>query len=213
MFVCCPEKEAKKRVNKLNDLKNLVHTIEEKMLIPCSLAPPCCQACPPPPCPPTSCHPCCPPCCVTNLLHTTTTNPCPVEPPKEPRVSPDIMVCYKHAVTEKKRDGRPARRNPTVRAKRAKSRELRSGILHVGCDCEKRNGLQDDCRRTDCMGSPECLTKPEPTCGPSEFCDGKHLYKKYEVKKGGDGDANANDDDVTGKVTFFYNCYPAMVKC
>ncbi|CAG2056541.1 unnamed protein product [Timema podura] len=49
---------------------------------------------------------------------------------------------------------------------RYKSRELRSSVLLTGCDCKKRNGLQEDCRRRDC-GIPECLTMPEPQCLPS----------------------------------------------
>lgn len=63
--------------------------------------------------------------------------------------------------------------------KQSKSRELRASILYVNCDCEKRNGLQDDCQRMECHGSPECLTQP-PTCGPSAFASGKHLEKKRE---------------------------------
>lgn len=64
----------------------------------------------------------------------------------------------------------------------SKSRELRGGILYTGCDCEKRNGLQDDCQRTGCHGSPACLTSP-PTCPPSQFSNGKHLLKKMKPPK------------------------------
>jgi hypothetical protein len=35
------------------------------------------------------------------------------------------------------------------------------------CYCGKRNGLQDDCRRTLCQGRPECFTDP-PSCRPSQ---------------------------------------------
>ncbi|XP_017771598.1 PREDICTED: uncharacterized protein LOC108558999 [Nicrophorus vespilloides] len=64
-------------------------------------------------------------------------------------------------------------------AHRANSRELRASILYRGCDCEKRNGLQDDCRRTGCHGSPECRMQP-PTCAPSEFSNAKHLTRLKE---------------------------------
>lgn len=63
--------------------------------------------------------------------------------------------------------------------KQSKSRELRASVLYVNCDCEKRNGLQDDCQRMECHGSPECLTQP-PTCGPSAFASGKHLEMKRQ---------------------------------
>lgn len=65
------------------------------------------------------------------------------------------------------------------RKERSKSCELRSSILYSGCECEKRNGLQDQCPRSECQGSPACLTRP-PTCGPSEFAGGKHLTKKTD---------------------------------
>ena len=51
--------------------------------------------------------------------------------------------------------------------KEVKSRELVGGVLYTGCDCNKRNGLQHDCKRTLCQGRPECLTKPDPMCIPS----------------------------------------------
>jgi hypothetical protein len=38
---------------------------------------------------------------------------------------------------------------------------------YIGCCCGKKNGLQDDCRRSLCQGRPECLTDP-PTCLPSQ---------------------------------------------
>jgi hypothetical protein len=46
-----------------------------------------------------------------------------------------------------------------------KDQELRGGVFHNGCDCSKRNGLQDDCQRIECQGRPECLTDP-PMCIP-----------------------------------------------
>ncbi|XP_073983452.1 uncharacterized protein [Rhodnius prolixus] len=50
---------------------------------------------------------------------------------------------------------------------RQKSFELKNSIMLKGCDCHKHNGLQDNCERSECRGSPECLTQPLPTCGPS----------------------------------------------
>jgi hypothetical protein len=47
-----------------------------------------------------------------------------------------------------------------------KDQELRGGVFHSGCDCSKRNGLQDDCQRIECQGRPECLTDP-PMCIPA----------------------------------------------
>ncbi|XP_026470948.1 small proline-rich protein 2H-like [Ctenocephalides felis] len=66
--------------------------------------------------------------------------------------------------------------------KRCKSRELRAGILYVGCDCPKRNGIQDDCRRAECQGSPPCLVKPEPICCPSQYADARHYACKYKSR-------------------------------
>ncbi|RZB38894.1 hypothetical protein BDFB_012173 [Asbolus verrucosus] len=188
MFFCGPEKEAKKRVERLGDLKQLVEAIENKMLVPCSLV--CCPVC-------------CPPC----LQDVVKEAPTPPQPP-------DTMVCYKIEKKEKRKASRNTKKQEQPkRTKRAKSRELRGGILYGGCDCEKRYGLQDDCPRTGCHGSPECLTKPDPICGPSEFSNGKHLGKKFGidhkvvdvVASGG----QAQEDDCT----VHYNCYPATIKC
>lgn len=52
--------------------------------------------------------------------------------------------------------------------KRCKSFELRGGTLHKLCQCARRNGLQYDCPRTECMGRPCCLTKPDASCCPSK---------------------------------------------
>lgn len=73
---------------------------------------------------------------------------------------------------------------------------------------------QDDCPRTGCHGSPECLTNP-PTCGPSEFSNGKHLGKKNQYsylqkskngKKGGQGEGNQKQQSAK------YKCYPATIE-
>uniref|UniRef100_A0A1B6LMD2 Uncharacterized protein n=1 Tax=Graphocephala atropunctata TaxID=36148 RepID=A0A1B6LMD2_9HEMI len=50
---------------------------------------------------------------------------------------------------------------------RSRSQELRAGFFHLGCVCYKRNGLQDDCQRSDC-GYEECVHRP-PDCEPSTF--------------------------------------------
>jgi hypothetical protein len=53
--------------------------------------------------------------------------------------------------------------------KRCRSRELRGSILYTTCDCPKRNGLSDDCRKKECFGRPRCMAKPTPCCCPSKF--------------------------------------------
>lgn len=103
-----------------------------------------------------------------------------------------------------------------IRLKQSKSRELRASIMYVGCDCEKRNGLQDDCQRTECHGSPECLTRPYPTCGPSEFCNGKHLGRPYpEIGKNtasgasyGNTAQNTKADNAIDSLEYEYQCFP-----
>ncbi|RZC37920.1 keratin-associated protein 9-1-like [Asbolus verrucosus] len=163
---------------------------------PCCPVPACCPGtCPPPStpvpvcCPPVSCPvtvpPCLPICTPVPPPCVPVCNPCPEEQPCVPCNPPQMMVCYR----------RPKCSNGS--GKRSKSRELRASILHVGCDCEKRNGLQDDCPRSECRGSPECMTKPDPTCGPSEFSNGKHLGKRNYGK---------------GKDLEEYQCYPAYVR-
>lgn len=49
----------------------------------------------------------------------------------------------------------------------AASVELRCGVLYSGCQCVKRDGLQQDCPRSECQGRPACLAYPAPTCVPS----------------------------------------------
>ncbi|XP_057672435.1 uncharacterized protein LOC130903981 isoform X1 [Diorhabda carinulata] len=64
----------------------------------------------------------------------------------------------------------------------SKSRELRSSILYVGCQCERRNGLQDECPRFECQGSPVCLL-PSPQCGPGTHAREKQLEKRISTTK------------------------------
>lgn len=41
-----------------------------------------------------------------------------------------------------------------------------SRITASGCECIKRNGLQDDCPLPRCKGSPSCKITPFPRCEP-----------------------------------------------
>lgn len=152
---------------------------------------------------------------------------------------PNVMICFKSTNpsdkngTKKEKDANSKKKGKDAdskkkekdedakkqerRGKRSKSCELRASILYHGCECEKRNGLQDDCPRSECHGSPECLTLP-PTCGPSEFAGGKHLtkiadewLKKREeatkkLKKDQEG-ASGSKSDKKGRQTD-YDCYP-----
>ncbi|GJQ87347.1 hypothetical protein Trydic_g17393 [Trypoxylus dichotomus] len=148
---------------------------------------------------------------------------------------PNVMVCYK--VGKVKSSGAKAKKNTKntndnnarmMPLKQSKSRELRGSVMYVGCDCENRNGLQDDCQRTECHGSPECLTVPHPTCGPSQFSHGKHLGKSYmyggyghgTVSKGSHGSAHAaptsgtkpeNSGNDADSAEYEYRCFPANV--
>lgn len=53
----------------------------------------------------------------------------------------------------------------------SRSRELRGGRLISSCNCVRRNGLQDDCERSECQGRSKCLTRPFPKCCPSIFAN------------------------------------------
>lgn len=46
---------------------------------------------------------------------------------------------------------------------------MKGSILITSCDCVKRNGLQWECPRSECMGRPCCTTKPIPSCCPSKY--------------------------------------------
>lgn len=130
-------------------------------------------------------------------------------------------MCYKVAKarsTSANKTKKGNRLNATdatgIPTKQSKSRELRAGQMYVGCDCEKRNGLQDGCRRTECNGSPECLTLPNPTCGPSQFSNGKHLgqtpYPSIGSggRRGGPTSAKQDPNDASD-VEYEYQCFPA----
>lgn len=118
-------------------------------------------------------------------------------------------MCYKIPGGKKKKKSKKTEPD-VIRVKKSQSRELRSSQLYVGCDCERRNGLQDDCPRTDCKGSPECITHP-PTCGPSEYAGAKHLIAKgdaYNRRKNG----LVEEEEDDGYVEEEYQCFPAYIK-
>ncbi|KAG5876712.1 hypothetical protein JTB14_038029 [Gonioctena quinquepunctata] len=230
-FVCPPKEESEGKVRLINDIRKVLDEVEKKfsvsarpVCVPCCLPVPVCDLPPCYPCAPPPCHPCAPPPCY----------PCAPPPchPCAPKCGgwnrnngdalreqmtyaqikpPEVMVCYKVCQKNgKKAEEVGYQQQDMYRLKQSKSRELRASILYTGCDCEKRDGLQDDCLRTDCRGSPECFTNP-PTCGPSEFCNGKHLAKKSPTKKGkDDGGAVRNDEGLNFSNTK-YKCFPAVV--
>ncbi|XP_050529636.1 uncharacterized protein LOC126899125 [Daktulosphaira vitifoliae] len=47
--------------------------------------------------------------------------------------------------------------------------ELRGGQIIVSCKCTRNDGMQQECRLPKCMGRPECLNWPLPTCKPSQL--------------------------------------------
>ena len=63
--------------------------------------------------------------------------------------------------------------------RRCKSRELRGGILYRDCECVRRNGLQDDCPRTDCNLKFTCLRMPKPIC-----CPGRNVQRFSDMEFG-----------------------------
>ncbi|XP_057663017.1 uncharacterized protein LOC130898013 isoform X1 [Diorhabda carinulata] len=193
-FVCPPKDSAEQQLKVIKNIKDIVENLEKSMTI--GVKPICIPACIPiadyPK--PAKSTTCCPPSC--NV---------PVNSKREP---PDVMVCYKTTKNHPKpsTDQSNARNEKIIKLKSAKSRELRGGIFYRGCDCCKWFGLQDDCLRTGCHGSPECLTNP-PTCGPSQFCDGKHLRKKKDEKK----QSNKSDHHL-GDTRHCFKCYPAVIQ-
>lgn len=132
-------------------------------------------------------------------------------------------MCYKEKCKYSKSDTNPVRstKEPVItRVKQSKSRELRASRMYVGCGCEKKNGLQDQCPRTDCLGSPECLTQPYPICGPSEFCNAKHLEKKrdaylkrkYPKQYSLDKEVKQVPKKRHDQASFKYKCFPASLE-
>ncbi|KAK9890715.1 hypothetical protein WA026_012064 [Henosepilachna vigintioctopunctata] len=185
--------DTSKKTELLGKLKTLMCSLEEELtpkVEPVCYTPVCVTNCIP--CCPPCCSPCCPPCCPP---------PCP---PPEP---PDVLVCYKCKTS--KTSKKAPKINYGMELCESKSRELRGGILYIGCDCERKNGLQDNCLRTGCQGSPECLTSP-PSCLPSQYCNGKHLLKKMRNRR--NGKQIDVDEGFEEPETFSYQCYGASVK-
>ncbi|KAJ8920315.1 hypothetical protein NQ315_011977, partial [Exocentrus adspersus] len=151
-FVCPPKETSDKKAKILCRLKKVLKEIEDDTAVGVNPV----------------CVPCCiPVCCMPDCM------PCPAvdETPKQPKVmeTPNVMVCYKippKKCTNGKKPEEPSspsspssnnnrdQDRDVIRLKPSTSRELRASILYRGCDCEKRSGLQDDCRRTGCHGSP-----------------------------------------------------------
>jgi hypothetical protein len=114
---------------------------------------------------------------------------------------PKMMCCVSKPSCE-----RPSRRDcppcpPAFSLNRCRSRELRGSILHK-CECPKRNGLADDCKRRECFGRPRCVAKPIPCCCPSKF-----VYRYANVTMGKPTYTNApmNNNQSCSKKS---NCCP-----
>lgn len=117
--------------------------------------------------------------------------PCPVrEQPCVPCNPPQMMVAYRRGGTCSTSGGGGGGGRSLGRCK---SRELRCSQLMRGCVCVKRNGLQDDCIRFECLASP-CGNGP--TCCSSGFGNG-----------GGGGGSCCGGDFIAE-----YQCYPAYFK-
>ncbi|XP_075213610.1 uncharacterized protein LOC142319821 [Lycorma delicatula] len=62
-------------------------------------------------------------------------------------------------------------------------KELIGGQLILRCDCGKRNGLQDECRRWNCRGSPKCRITPFPECDPFKGLPSDKSIPAYKPSK------------------------------
>lgn len=81
--------------------------------------------------------------------------------------------------------------------KPCQSRELRGSVLYTSCDCPKRNGLADDCKRRECGGRTECMTVPNPICCPSKF------YYRYSNMAMGKPSASRSTQNSAQKLSCF----------
>ncbi|KAH1009145.1 uncharacterized protein LOC109546659 [Dendroctonus ponderosae] len=196
MVFVCPTKEESEAISQMSSkMRDALQQIEKELSI--------------------KVKPICVPCCVPLCDYPSASNEKnDIQKEFDP---PQVMVCYRETCKKSKGINRtPEQEQGVIRLQQSKSRELRASILYTGCLCEKRDGLQDDCPRTGCHGSPECLTRP-PTCGPSEFCDGKHLGKnnKYSrlSKKNGKNSRNENAEEHKNHkhLNAKYKCFPATV--
>ncbi|XP_050506848.1 uncharacterized protein LOC126884738 isoform X2 [Diabrotica virgifera virgifera] len=197
-FVCPPKEFAEQKLKDLRNIRDAIETLEKSMVVGVK------------------------PLCVPTLQpiadYPTPTKPCnhccaalPDPPPKPKQQTPDVMVCYKicPATVPEPEESPKIKcngRDRTNNLKATKSRELRAGILYTGCDCCKWAGLQDDCPRTGCHGSPECLTNP-PTCSASRFCYGKHLGKKKQKKRQG-----RSSSKPRAQTKQYFKCFPAIIQ-
>lgn len=94
---------------------------------------------------------------------------CYVSSSDDSRRNSDPMEKYKNAkcVTIDGRDAicinkkMDSRNPPQERANRS---SIIGGVFYQSCQCTKRNGLQDECRKTTC-GNPMCPEKPTAICG------------------------------------------------
>lgn len=60
---------------------------------------------------------------------------------------------------------------------KVRSREIIASHLYSGCSCQKRNGLQDNCRRWDCRGAPHCCKTGLCKNSGGAGCDGSLCRK------------------------------------
>ncbi|KAF7286326.1 hypothetical protein GWI33_006055 [Rhynchophorus ferrugineus] len=197
-FVCPTKEETQNLAHMAANIKKTLQDVEKSLTV--------------------SVKPICVPCCVPLCEYPQEiTNGNGKNPPKNSFDPPKVMVCYREPLSKSKaKEGKAEKEEGIIRLQQSKSRELRASILYTGCQCEKRDGLQDDCPRTGCHGSPECLTSP-PTCGPSEFCDGKHLLKKNKYhdrngsksKKESDKAGSGKNESAQPKAR--YKCFAATV--
>lgn len=119
--------------------------------------------------------------------------PCPVaEQPCVPCNPPQMMVAYRRGGCAASRGMGGGGGGGGRSLGRCKSRELRCSQLMRGCICSKRNGLQDDCERYDCLTNP-CLYGP------------KCCYSGNSAGGGGGG-------GCCGDFLAEYQCFPAYFR-
>ncbi|KAL3270093.1 hypothetical protein HHI36_009151 [Cryptolaemus montrouzieri] len=130
---------------------------------------PCCQP---------RCKPCTLSCCKNQC-----TEPCCVKFKKCPGGTL-CLGCRTICLPRSFSDTILIKKKPCKTLRCSKSTELRGGVLYRGCDCDKKNGLQDQCLRYCCINNPRCKTVPA-SCHCSKFSCGKHLAKRYGKKTDG----------------------------
>ncbi|XP_044754592.1 keratin-associated protein 9-1-like [Coccinella septempunctata] len=138
---------------------------------------PLCYPCPKM-CKYTCCHPCC--CCRRKCIQYSPT--CCRKTCKKSPVGNLCFGCNTICIPRCSSDSCLVTRNRGKALSCSKSVELRGGKLYRGCDCDKKNGLQDRCLRYCCINNPKCRTQPA-SCHCSKFSCGKHLSVRYGKKK------------------------------